>query len=80
MPAIMLENIPDPLYHRLTEMARSHHHSLSKEIVAALEHYARPPNQEDKLELLERIRAVRNAYPSSISAADVENWKEMGRP
>lgn len=79
MPAITLENIPDPLYHRLTEMARSHHRSLSKEIVAVLEHYAQPPSQ-DKLELLERIRAVRNAYPSSISAADVENWKEMGRP
>ncbi|HUL11248.1 MAG TPA: hypothetical protein VLU73_03645 [Methylococcaceae bacterium] len=79
MPGITLKNIPEPLYNRLVEMARSHHRSLTKKIVVALERYVQRPTQ-DKTELLARIRAVRDRYPPTVSAVDIEGWKESGRP
>ena len=51
MPGITLKNIPDPLYQRLVEMARSHHRSLTNEVVVALEHYVHQPAR-DMTELL----------------------------
>lgn len=79
MPGITLKNIPDDLYQRLVDSARNHHRSLTKEIVFALERYVQQPTQ-DKTELLDRIRAVRDRYPTTITEADVESWKEAGRP
>ena len=55
MPGITLKNIPDPLYQRLVEMARSHHRSLTNEVVVALEHYVHQPAR-DMTELLGRPR------------------------
>jgi hypothetical protein len=79
MPGITLKNIPDSLYHRLVEVAHSHHRSLTKEIVFALESYVHQSTQ-DKAVLLEQIRSVRNSYSTMISEADVASWKEIGRP
>jgi hypothetical protein len=79
MPGITLKNIPDALYQRLVDVARAHHRSLTKEIIFALERHVQQPTQ-DKTELLERIRAVRDRYPPTINDADVEDWKETGRP
>jgi hypothetical protein len=79
MPGITLKNIPDSLYHRLMEAAHSHHRSLTKEIVFALESYVQQPNQ-DKAVVLEQIRAVRSRYSPKITEADIANWKESGRP
>ncbi len=79
MPGITLKNIPDPLYQRLVDVARRHHRSLTKEIIFALERHVEQPTQ-DRTELLERIRAVRDRYAPIISDADVESWKDAGRP
>ncbi len=79
MPGITLKNIPDSLYQRLVETARHHHRSLTKEILFALEQHVQQPSQ-DKTELLQRIRAVRDRYPPNISESDVDSWKEVGRP
>lgn len=79
MPGITLKNIPDPLYQRLVDIARRHHRSLTKEILFALERHVQQPTQ-DKTELLERIRAVRDRYQPTINESDVEGWKEAGRP
>ena len=46
MPGITLKNIPDSLYHRLVEAANSHHRSLTKEIVFALESYVQQSSQD----------------------------------
>ena len=79
MPGITLKNIPDTLYQRLVDVARHHHRSLTKEILFALEqHVQQPPN--NKTELLQRIREVRDRYPPNISDTDVDNWKGGGRP
>jgi hypothetical protein len=67
------------LYHRLVEIARCHHRSLTKEILFALEQHVQQPSP-DKTELLQRIRAVRDRYPPTISDGDVDSWKEVGRP
>lgn len=79
MPGITLKNIPDPLYQRLVDIARCHHRSLTKEILFALERHVQQPAQ-DKTELLQRIRALRDRYPPTISDTDVEGWKNTGRP
>ena len=79
MPGITLKNIPDALYHRLVEIARCHHRSLTKEILFALEQHVQQPSH-DKTELLQRIRALRDRYPPNISDSDVDSWKEVGRP
>ena len=55
MPGITLKNIPDSLYHRLVEAPNSHHRSLTKEIVFALESYVQQSSQ-DKTVVLEQIR------------------------
>lgn len=78
MPGITLKNIPAPLYNRLVETAHSHHRSLTKEIVFALERYVQQPNL-DKTALLEQIRAVRDGYSATIREPDITEWKESGR-
>lgn len=79
MPGITLKNIPDPLYHRLVDAAHSHHRSLTKEIVFALESYVQQSTQ-DKAVVLEQIRAVRSRYSPTITEEDIADWKESGRP
>ena len=79
MPGITLKNIPDPLYQWLVDVARRHHRSLTKEIIFARQCDVEQPTR-DRMELLERIRAVRDRYAPIISDADVESWKNAGRP
>jgi hypothetical protein len=79
VPGITLKDIPSPLYHRLVELAHSHHRSLTKEIIVALEQYVQQP-REDKTAVLQRIRSIRDRYSASISEADVESWKDTDRP
>lgn len=78
MSGITLKNIPDSLYHRLAEVAHSHHRSLTKEIVFALESYVQQSTQ-DKAVVLEQIRAVRSCYSLTITEEDITNWNESGR-
>lgn len=79
MPGITLKNIPDPLYHQLVKMAETHHRSLTKEIVVALEQYVQTGGQ-DKTDLLNQIRQVRNKYPRAITDKEIQVWKNQGRP
>jgi hypothetical protein len=79
MPGITIKKIPDDLYQRLVDTARTHRRSLAKEIVVALERHVGRAAQ-DKQALLERIRTVRERYQGTISDADIEGWKDIGRP
>jgi plasmid stability protein len=47
MPSITLKNIPEPLYRQLTDIARSHHRSLTQELVVALESYVSKPRRKN---------------------------------
>ena len=78
MASITLKNIPNDLYNRLTEIARRHRRSLSKELIVALEAYVRRP-ESDKHTLRDRTRAVRDRYPPTISEADIQGWKDIPR-
>jgi len=78
MASITLKNIPNDLYNRLTEIARRHRRSLSKELIVALEAYVRRP-ESDRHTLRDRIRAVRDRYPPTISEADIQGWKDIPR-
>ena len=79
MPGITIKKIPDDLYQRLVDTARTHRRSLAKEIVVALERHVGRAAQ-DKQALLERIRTVRERYQRTINDADIEGWKDIGRP
>lgn len=73
-----MKNIPEPLYRQLTNIARSHHRSLSKELVVALDAYVQEP-RADKNMTLGRIRSLRDRYPPTITDSDIADWKESGR-
>jgi hypothetical protein len=47
-------------------------------VVALERHVGRAA--QDKQALLERIRTVRERYQRTISDADIEGWKDIGRP
>lgn len=79
MASITLKNIPAPLYDRLRELARSHRRSLSQELIVALEAHARRP-EGDREAALERIRSVRDGYEPRITEAEIQEWKNVGRP
>jgi len=79
MPGITIKKIPDDLYQRLVDTARTHRRSLAKEIVVALERHVGRAAQ-DKQALLETIQTVRERYQRTISDADIEGWKDIGRP
>ncbi|MHB8369303.1 MAG: hypothetical protein ACYDBP_06350 [Leptospirales bacterium] len=79
MPSLTLKDIPDDLYRSLSDLAKSHRRSLSKELVVALETYALSAGIDDKERLIERIRKVRDRYSPAILDSDIEKWKDRGR-
>lgn len=77
---ITLKNIPDALYERLREAARAHHRSLNSEVIASLE-IVLAPRQVSAQERLERARQLRaNPGVQRLSAEDIENAIQEGRP
>ena len=79
MPSITLKSISESLYRQLKDIARSHHRSLTQELVVALETYVQEPKAEKRL-TLDRIRLLRDRYKPTISDRDIKGWKESGRP
>ena len=75
MPGITIKKIPDDLYQRLVDTARTHRRSLAKEIVVALERHVGRPAQ-DKQALLERIRTVRERYHPSLPGQELKRRQE----
>lgn len=47
MPSFILKNILESLCRQLTDIARSHHRSLTQELVVALETYVRLPKAKN---------------------------------
>ena len=64
MATLHVRNVPDSLYQRLRAHAAAHHRSLSAEVIDLLESgVAARDRQEETLELLERLRVIRESLP-----------------
>lgn len=77
---ITLKNIPDELYERLKEVAELHHRSLNMEVIACLEDTLLPTRMNAE-ERIARIRRHREGLPNlNLTAEDIAEAIEDGRP
>lgn len=74
MVGITLKNVDETLYRRLAEIARAHRHSLTKEILVALEQHLQHAPARDTGALLDRIRATRRRCKTTIATGDIRKW------
>ncbi len=80
MPALTIKNIPDDLYHELKNVAEQHHRSINSEVIMCLKRSLFPKRVSPE-ERLNSIRALRaQIKPNAISAEDIEQAINEGRP
>lgn len=80
MPSITLKSIDESLYRKLTDAARNHRRSLTKEIVVALEQHVQVHPVRDAQALLARVRDARNRCKTPLRTGDIKKWIDAGRP
>ena len=80
MPALTIKNIPDDLYVRLKEAARTHRRSLNSEILYCVERVLVPykVDASEHLAMARKIREKTAGYTLSDEALD--SAKNAGRP
>ncbi len=80
MPALTIKNIPDDLYHELKHVAEQHHRSINSEVIMCLKRALFPKkiSPEDRLNEIRALRA--QIGPDSITAEDIEQAINEGRP
>lgn len=80
MPAITIKNIPDDLYKALKNTAENHHRSINSEVIVRLKQALLPHlmTPQDKLSNIQRLRA--QITPNIITADDIEDAINEGRP
>ncbi|MEY2699558.1 MAG: hypothetical protein RIQ52_313 [Pseudomonadota bacterium] len=80
MPALTIKNIPDALYEQLKSAADLHRRSINSEVLVCLEKVlvANKPSTNDRLQRIERLRA--SIKPNIITADDIDQAIENGRP
>jgi plasmid stability protein len=80
MPALTIKNIPDPLYEQLKSAAELHRRSINSEVLVCLEQtlLAKKTTPSDRLQRIEQLRA--GIKPNIISAEDIDQAIENGRP
>ena len=80
MPALTIKNIPDDLYTELKTSADLHRRSINSEVLVCLEHVLFA-NKSDPFERLKRIEKMRASIkPNSISAKEILDSIDSGRP
>lgn len=80
MTTITLKNIPDDLYERLKLQAQVHRRSVNSELIHCLETVLRPKRITAE-ERLKRIRGLRPRIdPQAVSAEDILEAIDEGRP
>ena len=80
MPALTIKNIPDDLYDRLKEAARTHRRSLNSEILYCVERVL-VPYKGDASEHLAMARKIRKKTAGYTLSDEVLNSaKNAGRP
>lgn len=80
MPALTIKNIPDSLYEQLKSAAELHRRSINSEVLVCLEKtlLAAKTSPSERLQRIEQLRA--GIKPSIISADDIDQAIENGRP
>lgn len=80
MPALTIKNIPDSLYEQLKSAAELHRRSINSEVLVCLEKVlvAKKTNTNDRLQRIEQLRA--SIKPNIITADDINQAIENGRP
>jgi len=80
MPALTIKNIPDDLYDRLKEAARTHRRSLNSEILYCVERVLVPYKVDapEHLAMARKIREKTAGY--TLSDEFLDSAKNAGRP
>ena len=80
MPALTIKNIPDDLYVRLKEAARTHRRSLNSEILYCVERVLVPykVDASEHLAMVRKIREKTTGY--TLSDEVLDSAKSAGRP
>lgn len=80
MPTLTIKNIPENLYHELKSVAEQHHRSINSEVIMCLKRslFPRKVSPEEKLSSVRTLRA--QITPDSITAEDIEQAINDGRP
>ncbi len=79
MPSITVKNIPEPVYNKLKQQAEAQHRSMNSEIIACLERSVMP-NRASSDEILRQARMMRKKVKGSLSAEEIQDSIDQGRP
>jgi antitoxin FitA len=79
MPSITVKNIPEDIYNKLKRQAEAQHRSMNSEIIACLERYVEPTRVSPD-EILRQARMMRNKVRGSLSAEEIQDAIDQGRP
>jgi len=79
MPSITVKNIPDSIYKKLKQQAQAQHRSMNSEIIACLERSVEP-NRVSPDEILRQARLLRKKARGSLTAEEIQDAIDHGRP
>jgi plasmid stability protein len=79
MPSITVKNIPDSIYNKLKQQAQAQHRSMNSEIIACLERTV-DPKRVSTDEILRQARMMRKKVRGSLSAEEIQDAIDQGRP
>jgi len=79
MPSITVKNIPDSIYNKLKQQAQAQHRSMNNEIIACLEQTVEPKRVSPD-EILRQARILRKKVRGSLSAEEIQDAIDQGRP
>lgn len=79
MPSITVKNIPDSIYNKLKQQAQAQHRSMNSEIIACLERSVEP-NRASPDEILLQARLLRKKARGSLTAEEIQDAIDQGRP
>ena len=80
MPALTIKNIPTDLYNELKHVAEQHHRSINSEVIVCLKQALFPKrvSPEDRLNHIQALRS--KITPDIITAEDIDQAIDQGRP
>lgn len=79
MPNITIKNIPEPIYKKLKQQAEAQHRSMNSEIIACLERSVEPKRVSSD-EILRQARLMRRKVKARLSADEIQDAIDQGRP
>lgn len=79
MPSITVKDIPESIYKRLKKQAEARHRSVNSEIISCLEQAVESNRVSDE-EILYQARQMRKQVKGSLTAEEIDDTIESGRP